>query len=251
MKDESRPAPKSPLIRPPKRRGNRPLTKSTVPSLRLEQTMWADGAEVIVGIDEVGRGAWAGPLTVGAAVLPKTGRVNRVRDSKMLTEPEREALFDKVAAWCQAWAIGHVSHAECDSLGMAEAQRLAARRAIAGLGVTPDRVLIDGSWDFVGLGNTTRLIKGDAHCLSIATASILAKVSRDRVLRSWASSFPMYDFDKNKGYPCPRHQAALRAYGPSTVHRRSWAFVDALPFGLQRAEDDEETLGVGQSSDDQ
>lgn len=234
MTDETPTDTVSPLIRPPKRRGNRPLTKATVPSLRLEREMWADGAQAIVGVDEVGRGAWAGPLTVGAAVLPQSGRVNGIRDSKLLSEPEREALFDRVAGWCQTWAVGHVSNAECDSLGMAAAQRLAARRAIAGLGLTPDKVLIDGSWDFVGLGNTTRLIKGDAHCLSIAAASILAKVSRDRILREHARHFPMYDFDRNKGYPCPRHQAALRAYGPSTFHRSSWAFTDGLPWGPQR-----------------
>ena len=95
---------------------------------------WAAGHDVIVGIDEVGRGAWAGPLMVGAAILPRDRRVNGVRDSKMLTEAEREQLFDRIAGWCEAWAVGGASQEECDELGMAAAQRLAARRAIEGLG---------------------------------------------------------------------------------------------------------------------
>lgn len=185
---------------------------------------------MVVGVDEVGRGAWAGPLTVGAAVLPRDRRVYGVRDSKQLAEQRREVLYERVAPWCRAWAVGHVSHAECDELGMSAAQRLAARRAIDGLGLVPDVVLVDGSWDFVGTGTTRTLVKGDARCLSIATASILAKVSRDRIMRAAAEHHPGYDFESNKGYPCPRHQLALRGYGPTAIHRRSWAFMDSLPW---------------------
>ena len=92
---------------------------------------------MVVGIDEVGRGSWAGPLTIGAAVLPQDKRVNKVRDSKALTEAEREALFDRIGDWCVAWSVGHASEEECDELGMSEAQRLAARRALDDLGVAP------------------------------------------------------------------------------------------------------------------
>ena len=219
------------------------VTKRTVPSLSIERDLWASGADVVVGVDEVGRGAWAGPLSVGAAVLPVDRRVNKVRDSKMLTEAEREALYDRVASWCRAWSVGHVSAAECDEIGMAEAQRLACRRAIAGLGLVPDHVLVDGNWDFVGLGNTQRLVKGDARCLSIAAASILAKVTRDRMMRAQAMSFPYYDFDKNKGYPCPRHKMALRAYGPSSIHRRRWVFMDYLPWGVRPPSSEESEQG--------
>jgi len=209
------------------------VTKRTVPSLQVERELWAAGAEVVVGVDEVGRGAWAGPISVGAAVLPQDRRVNGVRDSKMLTEPERERLFDRLAAWCTAWSVGHASNEECDEYGMAEAQRMAARRAIDGLGVRPDHVLVDGNWDFVGLGNTQKLVKGDARCLSIAAASVLAKVTRDRIMRSLAPNYPYYNFENNKGYPCPRQKAALRAYGPSVIHRKRWVFMDGLPWGLQ------------------
>jgi ribonuclease HII len=149
----------------------------------------------------------------------------------MLTEAEREKLFDRLTGWCRSWAVGAATQEECDEVGMAEAQRRAARRAIEGLGMPPDHVLVDGKWDFVGLGCTTRLIKGDATCLSIATASILAKVTRDRMMRAEAESFPVYEFDANKGYPCPRHKMALRAYGPSAIHRRTWIFMENLVWG--------------------
>lgn len=215
------------------------MKRQTVPSLSFERALWSEGAKVVVGVDEVGRGAWAGPISVGAAVLPRDKRVNNVRDSKMLSENERERLFDRVAGWCQTWAVGHASQVECDLFGMAEAQRLAAKRAIAGLGVTPDHVLIDGNWDFVNVGTTHKLIKGDARCLSISAASILAKVTRDRIIRSESRHYPLYNFDNNKGYPCPRHKAALRAYGPSAIHRRRWVFMDNLPWGLQPAQGDD------------
>jgi ribonuclease HII len=208
----------------------RKVLKKHSPSLAYERDLWDAGHDVVVGVDEVGRGAWAGPLAVGAAVLPQDRRVNKVRDSKLLTEPEREALFDRIGEWCRAWAVGFASVEECEELGMADAQRLAARRAIDGLGLVPDRVLIDGNWDFVGGGKTDRLVKGDRRVLSIAAASILAKVTRDRVMREESESFPGYDFDRNKGYPCPHHKTALRAYGPTSIHRRAWVFMDHLPW---------------------
>jgi len=206
------------------------------PTLAVERGLWAEGHEVVVGLDEVGKGAWAGPLTVGAAVLPPDRRVNGVRDSKALTEPEREKLYGKVAGWCTAWAVGHASAAECDRLGMSEAQRLAARRALTALGVTPTAVLLDGKWDFVGLGNTRKIVKGDATCLSISAASVLAKVTRDRIMRGLADHHPCFEFDANKGYPCPRHKLALRGHGPTAIHRMSWAFVDDLPWSTAARE---------------
>ena len=213
----------------------RKALKARAPSLQHERLLWAEGHEVVVGMDEVGRGAWAGPLTLGAAVVPRDRRVNKIRDSKMLTEYEREALFDRVGDWCVAWSVGHASPEECDELGMSEAQRLAAQRALADLGLPADRVLLDGKWDFVGDGRSQMLVKGDARCLSIAAASILAKVTRDRIMRAEAEHHTLWSFDENKGYPCPRHKMALRALGPSAIHRRSWVFMDHLPWsGLPR-----------------
>jgi ribonuclease HII len=172
---------------------------------------------------------------VAVAVLPRDRRVYKVRDSKLLTEAEREALFDRIAGWCVAWGVGHVGPDECDALGMSDAQRLAARRALDAAGIEPEVVLLDGRWDFVGRGTTRTIVRGDASCLSIAAASILAKVSRDRLMRAAAHEFPGFDFAANKGYPCPRHKLALAGYGPTSIHRRTWAFMDSLPWpGLAR-----------------
>jgi ribonuclease HII len=213
----------------------RKALKAKSPSLSAERALWDEGYDVVVGLDEVGRGAWAGPLTLGAAVVPKDRRVNKIRDSKMLTEPEREALFERVADWCEAWSVGHASEEECDELGMSEAQRLAARRALDALGVPAQSVLLDGKWDFVGEGTSQMLVKGDARCLSIAAASILAKVTRDRIMRAEAEHHPYWAFELNKGYPCPKHKVALQGLGPSAIHRRSWVFMDHLSWtGLPR-----------------
>ena len=211
----------------------RPSLKRQSPGLKVEHELWTSDKTVVVGVDEVGRGAWAGPITVGAAVVPRKRRVYKIRDSKLLTEQERESLFDRVAEWCEDWSVGHASFEECDTLGMSEAQRLAARRAIEGLGVAADHVIVDGNWDFVG--GARKIVRGDRTSLSIAAASILAKVTRDRMMRQVAEQFPGYNFEANKGYPCPIHKAALQAWGPSAIHRRSWVFMDHLMWtGLKR-----------------
>jgi len=207
----------------------RPLTsKKRAPTRYVERELWDLGHDVVVGVDEVGRGAWAGPLMVGAVVLPRDRRVNGVRDSKLLTERDRERLFDRIASWTLAWGVGAASQVECDELGMSVAQKLAAARAVAQLGIVPDAAVVDGNWDFVSphVGHVERRVKADARCLSVAAASILAKVVRDREMREHAEHYPPWSFDTNKGYPCPVHKAALAAYGPSVIHRRSWVFMD-------------------------
>ena len=202
--------------------------KKKAPGLHIERELWDAGHDVVVGVDEVGRGAWAGPISVGAAVVPKDRRVYKIRDSKMLTEDEREAMFDRVSNWVEAWAVGHATYVECDELGMSEAQILATERALAVLGVSPTFALVDGKWDFVKVMPTKRIVKGDAKSLSIAAASILAKVSRDRLMREEALLHPGFNFEHNKGYPCPLQKQALVDRGPSEIHRRSWAFMDTL-----------------------
>jgi len=118
---------------------------------------------------------------------------------------------------------------------MSAAQRLAAHRALAGLGIEPDRILLDGTWDFVGSPKVQTIVRGDATSRTIAAASILAKVTRDRIMRSLAQDYPAYDFDHNKGYPGPKHRAALAAFGPTPIHRTSWSFMDDLAWnGLAR-----------------
>jgi ribonuclease HII len=204
------------------------MAPGRAPTRKIEQELWAQGYETIVGIDEVGRGAWAGPLMVGAAILPRTKRVLGVRDSKMLSEKDRERLFDRIADWCVAWSVGAASQDECDEMGMADAQRLACSRAVIGLDVAPDVAVSDGKWNFVSpcVPHVEMRVKADMKCLSVAAASILAKVVRDREMREHANDYPHWSFDTNKGYPCPKHKAALQGYGPSTIHRRTWVFMD-------------------------
>ena len=211
----------------------RPSLRGESPGLAVERQLWTEPTTVVVGVDEVGRGSWAGPLTVGVAVVPQDRRVYKIRDSKMLTEPEREALLDRVASWCDHWAVGHATALECDELGMSDAQRLAARRALNQLDTRPDHVLVDGKWDFVGGAHT--IVGGDRTSLSIASASILAKVTRDRIMRELSETYPGYNFAANKGYPCPIQKAMLQASGPSAIHRRSWVFMDHLMWnGIER-----------------
>lgn len=219
--------------------------RGRAPGLREERALWDAGARVVAGVDEVGRGAWAGPLTVAAVVADPDRRIYKVRDSKMLTAAERDTLHGRIEAWARAVSVGHATVAECTELGMADAQRLAARRAIDGLGLEVDHVLVDGSWDFLaprpdptgddgGSGNgdpgpgVTTIVRGDASSLSIAAASVVAKVTRDRLMVAAAERYPAYWFASNKGYPCPRHIAALAAWGPCAIHRRRWVFMDDL-----------------------
>ncbi len=221
----------------------------------------------MAGLDEVGRGAWAGPVSVGVAVIRpgiRTSTLPRwLRDSKLLAEERRESVFDEVARWCADGAVGHADAAECDRWGMTAALRLAAYRALAALELAPDALLIDGPYnllrappvalqqelaldgariegegaDALGLpdapvpATVVPVVDGDARCAAVAAASVLAKVVRDRIMRREAEHFPAYHFERNKGYPSPLHQIALRGYGTSAIHRRSWAFVDDLPFG--------------------
>lgn len=204
------------------------MAPGKAPTRRIEQELWSAGFDTVVGIDEVGRGAWAGPLMVGAVVLPRDRRVLGVRDSKLLGEADRERLFDRVSAWCTAWSVGSASQEECDEMGMADAQRLACRRALDGLGVVPDVAVSDGKWDFVSpsVRRVEMRVKADRDCLSVAAASILAKVVRDREMRRLAEVYPHWSFESNKGYPCPVHRAALQGFGPSAIHRRTWVFMD-------------------------
>ena len=210
------------------RRRMRAALRGKAPGLVAERGLWDAGHRVVAGLDEVGRGAWAGPLTVGVVVPDRNRRITGVRDSKMLTEPEREALFDRITGWAEAWSVGHASNDECDDLGMSDAQRLAARRALDGLGLAVDRVLLDGNWDFVGGGRASTIVRGDATCLSIAAASVVAKVTRDRIMEEQDSLYPSYGFARHKGYATSEHLEALRSLGPCAIHRHSFSPIKEM-----------------------
>jgi ribonuclease HII len=218
-------------------------TRVSTPDLVEERALRRQGHACVAGMDEVGRGAWAGPVTVGVAVVPpkatKRTQPRWLRDSKQLSEARRESIFETVGAWCVDWAVGHASPEECDRWGMRVALRLASQRALAGLSCPPDALLIDGPLDLVSnpepadgefRGSVHPIIDGDARCASVAAASVLAKVVRDRLMREESEHFPPFAFEQNKGYPSPTHQMALRGYGLSSIHRRSWSFVTSLPW---------------------
>lgn len=200
-----------------------------VPGVHLERRFW-DLDRVVVGVDEVGRGAWAGPVTFGAVVLPSDRRMYKLRDSKQLDPVRREQLAGRLAGFAEAIGIGHASNVEIDRLGMSAAMRLAATRALDALPVEPDVVLLDGSWDLLAQHpcEVVTVVHGDARCASIAAASIVAKVDRDARLRADADAHPAYDFASNKGYPTPTHLDALDRVGPCALHRHSWAPIRAL-----------------------
>jgi ribonuclease HII len=204
------------------------------PTLRFERRCWQSGERIVCGVDEVGRGAWAGPATV-AAVVPAPEHLPGVRDSKLLTREQRAEAAGAVLGWACAVGVGHATAAECDELGMTAALRAAGRRALAqlaDLGFEPDRVILDGNHDYLRLGDrVTTVVKADTRCLAVAAASCVAKVTRDRLMIDEAEHYPPYEFDSNVGYPAPVHKSALRGYGPSAIHRRSWIFMEGLNWG--------------------
>jgi ribonuclease HII len=210
------------------------------PTLRVERKCWDAGDQVVVGIDEVGRGSWAGPVTV-CAVVPGESHLSGIRDSKLLTPPEREVAAQRVRGWARGIGVGHASHDECDFLGMTAALRIAAERALTELveqGFTPDRIILDGKHDYLAQPRVVRtIIKGDQKVLSVAAASVVAKTTRDAIMADESEHYPAYGFESNRGYPAPVHKCALAAYGPSAIHRRSWIFMDyCLWGGLARYE---------------
>ena len=192
-------------------------------------------------MDEVGRGALAGPVTVGVVLIDETCRSapTGVKDSKLLTPGARVAMVPRIQRWSLAYAVGHASPAEIDEIGIIAALRLAGCRALAAVDVRPDLVILDGNHDWltapddVGLfafaGDdapatppVTTMIKADLKCSSVAAASVLAKVERDAIMVAHAPEHPVYGWEVNKGYAAPEHMAALEAHGASELHRRSW-----------------------------
>jgi ribonuclease HII len=214
------------------------------PDLSLEHELLAEGL-VVAGIDEVGRGAWAGPLTVGAAILDPRAVPPGLRDSKRL-RPARRGELDGALRRCAEVATGEVPHGELDEVGLASALHLAAHRAIAALPRRPDVVLIDGTVDLLaGRGYRTRLlIGGDDRSCSIAAASILAKVARDTWMIEQDPAYPRYGFAANKGYPSAHHRTALAAHGPCLLHRRSWRPIRDLLGAQQLGLDGVATTGA-------
>lgn len=195
------------------------------PSLHLEAALLVPR---VCGVDEAGRGPWAGPVSAGAVILDPARLPTGLNDSKKLTARARAALEPEIQALAVAWGVGFASVEEIDGLNILKATGLAMRRAVEALGVAPDHALVDGNYRFDLPCPVTTVVGGDGRSLSIAAASILAKVARDRVMEAMDLAHPGYGFSAHKGYHAPDHVAALRRLGPSPIHRRTWAPVRRL-----------------------
>ncbi len=196
------------------------------PPLTHERELWRNGFRYVGGIDEAGRGAWAGPVAAAVVVLPAEAGIRRplacVRDSKLMTPLQRERAAPIIKAEALAWAVGFSSSEEIDSLGILPATRQAIMRALEMLPLLPEYLLLDYiHWPALTKPHLT-LPKGERHSLSIAAASVLAKTARDALMRELDDQYPGYGFARHKGYGTPQHRAALARQGPCLIHRRSF-----------------------------
>jgi len=198
------------------------------PTRRYENKLYKQGYEFIAGLDEAGRGSLAGPLVAGAVILPRKIRIKDINDSKKLSPNKRQKLFIAITKNCPAWSVGIVLPQEIDNLGIIPANRLAFERAVKKLHITPHCLLVDGIRNFDSSIKSEFIIKGDQKILSIAAASIIAKVVRDQILRTLHQTFPEYAFAEHKGYGTRKHVDALSKYGPSEIHRFSFQPVAGL-----------------------
>lgn len=190
--------------------------------LDFEKNASARGYSHICGVDEAGRGPLAGPVCAAAVILPPDTEIEGVNDSKKLSEKKREALFEVIKETAVSYCIAYASVEEIENLNILNATMLAMRRAVEGLDVPADYAMIDGNRLPALNTDSECIVKGDAKSMSIACASILAKVSRDRLLYKYAEEYPMYGFDKHKGYGTKAHTEALKEYGPCPYHRMSF-----------------------------
>ncbi|PKV88367.1 ribonuclease HII [Streptomyces sp. TLI_146] len=204
------------------------------PTHTVERSLRATtGCKIIAGVDEVGRGAWAGPVTVCAAITGLRRPPEGLTDSKLISPKRRLELAGELESWVTSYALGHSSPQEIDELGMTAALRLAAVRALDALPVRPEAVILDGKHDYLGEPWRVRtVIKGDQSCIAVAAASVIAKVRRDAMMAELggaAGEYEAFGFGDNAGYPSPTHKTALEEWGPTPYHRLSWAYLDALP----------------------
>lgn len=211
-------------------------------TLRYEKKAWESGATLVAGVDEVGRGSLFGAVVAAAVILDPAYRIRGLRDSKLLLAERREVLAERIREHSLGWATAAVDAGRIDQINIYQASRLAMRMAVSQLTPAADYLLVDALHLEFELPQRA-IIHGDALSASIAAASILAKVERDRMIRAWDPVFPVYGLASNKGYSTPHHLAALREHGPSPLHRQSFAPVwkapvpqEVLSFMLEEAE---------------
>ena len=194
-------------------------------SFEFEQPLWQRGITRVAGVDEAGRGPLAGPVVAAAVILDPKRRIRGLDDSKVLSAKKREALYDKIVERSLAWCVASASVEEIDALNILHATMLAMKRAVEGLSIMPTLAKIDGNRCPTLSVRSEAIVSGDALVPCISAASIIAKVTRDRMLLDLHQTFPMYGFDAHAGYGTPQHLLALREHGPCAHHRRSFAPV--------------------------
>lgn len=188
-----------------------------------EQKLYSEKIKLIAGIDEAGRGPLAGPVVVGIAIMPKDSMIEGVNDSKKVSEKKREKLYDQITEEAICWSVGIADQREIDEINILNATKLALTRAIEELEIKPDLILVDALTNINTKGIPYKsIIKGDAKEYSIAAASILAKVTRDRMMRQYDEIYPQYGFAGHKGYGTAKHIAAIKENGPCIIHRKSF-----------------------------
>jgi ribonuclease HII len=190
--------------------------------LPFEALARKEGFFHIAGVDEAGRGPLAGPVVAGAVILPAGFSSGEIRDSKELSPKKREVLYDMITGSAVAWSVGVVDASTIDRINIVGGTRLAMLKAVESLAVRPHLLLIDGNLPIHSPLPERTIVRGDKFCLSIAAASILAKVTRDRIMLQLHGEYPQYAFDRHKGYPTDAHKKALRVWGPSPIHRLSF-----------------------------
>lgn len=225
------------------------MARRDAPDRTVEESLLAvPGRTLLAGVDEVGRGALGGPVSVGVALVGADAAPvpDGLADSKLLSPRRRAALVPQIRSWVRAAAVGHASAAEIDAWGITAALRVAGHRAIARLGALPDVVLLDGRHDWltppvrpglfdgptdelVALPDVVTVVGADRRCAAVAAASVLAKVERDDLLTELATRYPAYGWERNKGYGSAAHMAALAELGPCAEHRRSWRLPEVRP----------------------
>lgn len=195
-----------------------------------DESIRRDGFKVIAGVDEAGRGPLAGPVVAAAVILPQGLKIDGVRDSKKVPEKERERLFKEIMALAKGVGVGIAGTEEIDTVNILGATKLAMQTALKKLGGQPDIILIDALYLKAVKTKQMSIIKGDAKSASIAAASIIAKVTRDRLMFQYHSTYPQYGFDRHKGYATKAHIESIMKYGPCPIHRKSFRKVMDLPL---------------------